>query len=146
MVIMLTKSTLRQGLLALALSAGTLLPAPVLATVGVAPPVAYVAAFVPAFNTSTVPHTGTMQLTMQNGTVTGTYTGISVVPDRLNDRISNVTGAVDGKNVLFSIGNQLSFTGTLDSDGTLSGTATMNGRLFTFVAERGVPGGGVPAR
>jgi hypothetical protein len=143
MIIMLTNSTLRQGLLTLLLAVVGFVPAPVLATVGTAAPVAYVAAFAPTFNSGAVPHTGTMQLTMQNGTVTGTYTGISVMPDRFNGRIQNITGAVSGKNVLFSIGSDLTFNGTLDPDGTISGTATMNGRLYNFVAERGVPGGGI---
>ena len=143
MVIMFTKSTLRQGLMTLLLTAGVLVPSgPALATVATSPPVAYVAAFSPTFDSAAVPHTGTMRLTIQNGTLTGTYTGSSVMPDQFNDRIENITGAVSGKNVLFSIGNQMSFTGTLGSDGTLSGTATMNGRLYNFVAERGVPGGG----
>jgi hypothetical protein len=146
MIIMFNKSTLRQGLLTLLIVAGVLSPACALATVGTSPPVAYVAAFSPTFNGAAVPHTGTMQLSIQNGTLTGTYTGISVIPDRFNDRIENVTGAVSGKSVLFSIGNQMSFTGTLAPDGTISGTATMNGRLYNFVAERGVPGGGAPTR
>jgi hypothetical protein len=141
---MLTKATLRQGLLTLLLSVAGFVPAPALATVGTATPVAYVAAFAPTFQSGAVPHTGTMELTVQNGTVTGTYTGISVMPDRFNGRIQNITGAVSGRNVLFSIGNAMTFNGTLDPDGTISGTATMNGRLYNFVAERGVPGGGVP--
>jgi hypothetical protein len=141
---MFTKSTLRQGLLTLLLAVAMFVPAPAFATVATAAPVAYVAAFAPTFDNAAVPHTGTMRLTIQNGTVTGTYTGISVVPDRLNDRIQNITGAISGKYVLFSIANALSFNGTLDPDGTISGTATMNGRLYNFVAKRGVPGGGTP--
>jgi hypothetical protein len=142
MVTMFTKSTLRQGLLTLLLAAGVVVPAPASATVANAAPVSYVAAFRPTFQSTAIPHTGTMQLTIQNGTLTGTYTGISVMPDRFDNRIVSVTGAVSGNRVLFSIGNTLSFNGTLDSSGALSGTATMNGILYTFVAERGVPGGG----
>lgn len=116
--------------------------APALATVVNEDPVSYVAAFSPTFAGPSVPHTGTMKLSLQNGTVSGTYTGISVVPDRFNDRIEAVTGAVSGSNLLFNIGNALSFAGTISPDGTISGTATMNGHLYDFVAEQGVPGGG----
>lgn len=118
------------------------LPAAALATVFNPAPVAYVAAFSPTFAGPSVPHAGTMHLTFQNGTVAGTYSGMSVVPDRFNDRIENITGAVDGTNLLFNIGGAMSFTGTIAPDGKISGTATMNGRLYTFVAERGAPGEG----
>jgi hypothetical protein len=128
----------------------SLLAAAVLAAAGVAPALAvttaggetfapYVAAFTPTFGPSGVPYAGTMQLLIHEGTVKGTYTGISVRPDRFDDRIVPVTGTVstnDGYVQLF-IGNSLSFKGTMDADGTISGTATYNGRLYDFMAKPG---------
>ncbi|MBV8373944.1 MAG: hypothetical protein JO302_00405 [Candidatus Eremiobacteraeota bacterium] len=101
----------------------------------------YVAAFTPAFGPSGVPYAGTMNLVMHDGTISGTYSGISVRPDRLNDRISSVNGTMssDGA-VQFQIGNALSFTGELENDGTISGTANYEGRLFDFLAKPGSPG------
>jgi hypothetical protein len=128
----------------------SLLAAAVFAAAGVAPALAvttaggetfapYVAAFTPTFGPSGVPYAGTMQLLIHEGTVEGTYTGISVRPDRFDDRIVPVTGTVstnDGYVQLF-IGNSLSFKGTMDADGTISGTATYNGRLYDFMAKPG---------
>lgn len=102
---------------------------------------AYVAAFAPAFGPSGVPHAGTMQLLMRDGTVTGTYTGMSVGPDRLNDRMEPVIGTVNSSDgyLQFNIGNALSFTGTIAADGTISGTASYNGRFYEFTAKPGAP-------
>jgi hypothetical protein len=103
----------------------------------------YVAAFESAIGPSGFPHVGTMRLAIENGTITGTYTGMSVIPDRLNDRIIPVSGSVaqDG-HVQMLIGNVISFQGTMNGDQSISGTAQYQGRLFDFVAERGSPGSG----
>ncbi len=103
-------------------------------------PAPYVAAFTPAFGLSGVPYAGTMQLVMHNGTISGEYTGISVRPDRFNNRISPVTGtlASDGHVQLY-VGNALSVNGTMDAAGTISGIAAYDGRLYDFMAKPGSP-------
>jgi hypothetical protein len=131
----------------------TLLAAAALAALGAAPALAvtnaggasaerYVAAFTPAFGPMSVPYVGTMQLVIADGTIDGTYTGISARPDFLNNRIEPVIGSVNAKDgyVQFHVGDVLSFRGTIDSDGTISGNATYNGRLYDFVASPGSPG------
>lgn len=103
----------------------------------------YVAAFGPAFGPTAIPHVGTMQLIVHDGTIEGTYTGISVRPDSLNDRIEPVIGSVNESDgyVQLHVGNVLAFTGTMAADGTISGTARYNGGLYDFVAKPGSPGG-----
>jgi hypothetical protein len=103
----------------------------------------YVAAFTPTFGAQGVPYAGTMQLVIQNGTVSGTYTGISVRPDRLNNRIVPIVGTVSDANgaMQFHVGGALWFNGTMYADGTISGTATYYGRFYDFLAKPGVPGG-----
>lgn len=120
----------------------TTLPAFAATTVeGTGLPVPYVAAFAPVFGPSGVPHAGTMRLLVQGSTISGNYTGISVRPDRFNNRIEPVVGTLgDDGYVLLSIGNALSFRGTMAQDGTIAGTATYNGRLYEFTAEPGSPG------
>ncbi|HKE37507.1 MAG TPA: hypothetical protein VKB39_08740, partial [Candidatus Baltobacteraceae bacterium] len=97
--------------------------------------VPYVAAFDAAVGPSGFPHVGTMRLSIVDGAIAGTYTGMSVAPDRLNDRIVPVMGSVaqDG-HVQMLIGNAISFEGTIDADQTIEGTAQYQGRLFDFVA------------
>jgi hypothetical protein len=101
--------------------------------------VPYVAAFSPVF-AGGLPYAGTMNLIMRDGSISGTYAGISVRPDRLDDRISPVHGTIgsDGA-VHFRVGNALSFTGELENDGTISGTAEYEGRLCDFLAKPGSP-------
>ncbi|MGA7355698.1 MAG: hypothetical protein WBW76_09750 [Candidatus Cybelea sp.] len=120
----------------------TTLPAFATTTVeGTGLPVPYVAAFAPVFGPSAVPHAGTMRLLVQGGTISGSYTGISVRPDRFNNRIEPVVGTLaDDGYVQLSIGNALSFTGTMTQDGTIDGTATYGGQLYEFTAEPGSPG------
>jgi hypothetical protein len=106
-------------------------------------PTSYVAAFAPVFGIQGVPHSGNMVLSVNGATITGTYTGTSVAPDFLNNRIVPVTGSIDqsdGHLQLF-IGNALSLQGTMNNDGSISGTATLAGRLYEFVA---APGGARP--
>jgi len=138
------KSTLLRSLLTAAFFCAASVATPALAVTNAggetfAP---YVAAFTPTFGNSGVPYAGTMQLLIHDGSVEGTYTGISVRPDRLNDRITPVTGTVNMNDgyVQLLIGNSLSFRGTIDADGTMSGTATYYGRLYDFTAKPGSPG------
>ncbi len=130
--------------LAGALFAGSSLAVPALAVTNAgdttfAP---YVAAFSPEFGRLAVPYVGTMKLLIQNGSVQGTYTGISARPDRLNNRISAVTGSINDNDgyVQLDIGNALTFRGTMAADGTISGTASYNGGLYDFMAKPGSPG------
>jgi hypothetical protein len=128
--------------IALATVAVSTLPAFATTTVeGTGLPVPYVAAFAPVFGPSAVPHAGTMRLLVQGNTISGSYTGISVRPDRFNDRIEPVVGTLaDDGYVQLSIGNALSLRGTMAQDGTIAGTATYDGRLYEFTAEPGSPG------
>lgn len=99
---------------------------------------AYVAAFAPVIG-SAIPRTGDMALFVHDGTITGTYTGTSVAPDPLDNRMVSVTGSVnpnDGHVQLY-IGGTLSLQGTMNADGTISGTATYLGRLYDFEAAPG---------
>ena len=80
-----------------------------------------------------------MRLVVHDGTIIGTYTGTSVGPDYLDNRIVPVTGSVsddDGYVALF-IGGALSLHGTMTRDGTITGTADYNGRLYEFKAAPG---------
>jgi hypothetical protein len=97
----------------------------------------YVAAFTSAFGLSSFPHSGDMRLVVRDGRITGTYTGTSVRPDVLDDRIEPVVGIVDPNDghVQFHVGNALSFTGRMYSDGTISGTADYLGGLYDFMAK-----------
>ncbi len=86
-----------------------------------------------------MPHSGTMQLVVHDGTIRGTYTGTSVAPDYLDNRIVPVSGTVsddDGHLQLF-IGGALSLQGTMSQDGTITGTANYGGRLYEFEAAPG---------
>lgn len=101
----------------------------------------YVAAFAPVFGVG-YPHTGVMQIAVNDGAISGTYSGTSVGPDFLNDRIVPVSGTISSNEgyVQLFIGGALSLRGTMDNDGTISGTATYRGRLYEFLAQPGTPG------
>jgi hypothetical protein len=125
--------------LALVAVSGSALPALAVTNDGGYGATPYVAAFAPIFGTSGVPHSGTMQLVVHDGTISGTYTGTSVGPDSLDNRIVPVSGTIsqsDGYVQLF-IGGALSLRGTMANDGAISGTATYRGRLYEFVAKPG---------
>jgi len=97
----------------------------------------YVAAFAPVFAVNGFPHTGVMQIAVNDGSISGTYSGTSVGPDFLNDRIVPVSGTIsptDGYVQLF-IGGALSLRGTMAGNGTISGTATYRGHLYEFLAQ-----------
>jgi hypothetical protein len=104
-----------------------------------APPTAYVAAFAPIFGSYGVPRTGTMSLAVNDGTISGTYSGTSVSPDFLDNRIVPVTGTVspnDGYIQLY-IGGAITLRGSMAGNGTITGTAEENGRLYEFTAAPG---------
>ncbi|HEV3091755.1 MAG TPA: hypothetical protein VGX91_10010 [Candidatus Cybelea sp.] len=116
-------------------------PALAVTSYGTSEPVPYVAAFSPATGFSGSPHAGTMRLLISNGMIHGTYSGISVMPDRFNDRIVPVDGTIapDGY-VQLHVDGALSFSGSMDGNGILSGTATYLGRIYEFMAKPGEPG------
>lgn len=130
---------------ALALFAGALLAAPAQAVTnaGETTYAPYVAAFSPTFGPSTMPYVGKMLLVMHDGSIEGSYTGISARPDPMSNRIEPVAGSINQSDgyVQLHIGNALAFNGTMAADGTISGTAEFNGRLYDFVAKPGAPGG-----
>lgn len=99
----------------------------------------YVAVFAPLFGVNSAPHAGTMRLVFSGQTVSGTYTGDSVMPDRLDNRLVAVTGTVDPNDgaIALQVGGALWFTGSLAADGSMSGTADYDGRLYEFVAKPG---------
>lgn len=97
----------------------------------------YVAAFAPLFGINDAPHSGMMNLVFDGQNVTGTYTGESVMPDRLDDRMVAVSGTVDSSDgaIQLQVGGAIWFTGNLSADGSMSGTANYDGRLYEFVAK-----------
>jgi hypothetical protein len=101
---------------------------------GIAVP--YVAAFSRIFGIGGAPHTGTMTLVLHDGSISGSYTGTSIGPDPLNNRIVPIIGTVSGEKgyLQLLIGSAITLRGTMNADGTISGTATENGRLYEFVA------------
>jgi hypothetical protein len=119
--------------------AGTAVPALAATSYGGAVATPYVAAFAPLFGIAGGPHAGTMQLVFDGQSIRGTYSGDSVMPDRLDDRIVPVSGTIDPSDgsVQLQVGAALWFTGSVAGDGTMSGTATYDGRLYEFVAKPG---------
>lgn len=129
-------SKLQAGALATALlTAASIAPALAVTTSGGAQ-TSYVAAFAPLYGGFATPHSGTMNLTVRNGIINGTYTGTSVMPDNFDGRLVMVTGTVspDDGYVQLSIGGALTLRGTMSGDGTISGTADEEGRLYEFEA------------
>jgi hypothetical protein len=96
----------------------------------------YVAAYQPTFGHQGVPYSGTMKLTFNHGIISGTYTGESVRPDPYYGRILSVSGGVQGGHIMLNVGGSGGFSvkGTLSSDGEISGTATIKGRFYNFLA------------
>jgi hypothetical protein len=96
----------------------------------------YVAAYQPQFgNTKSQPYTGDLKLTFNHGIVTGTYSSISARPDPYYGRIIQVTGGTKGGGINLRIGNISLPNGTIAKDGTISGTANWNGKLYSFMAK-----------
>lgn len=96
----------------------------------------YVAAYNPLFGGG-VPYSGEMKLAFNHGIIAGTYSATSTRPDPLYGRIITVTGTVQHGNINLDVGGMSGFSvrGTLDGNGTISGTATQKGRMYAFLAK-----------
>ncbi|HEX8805962.1 MAG TPA: hypothetical protein VF741_03390 [Candidatus Aquilonibacter sp.] len=100
----------------------------------------FVAAFSP-LNSMAYPFSGEMQLNFNRGIISGTYSDTSIRPGGplRNRRNVAITGGMDDQgNIHLSIG-PMRVRGTLDGQ-WISGTATVDRRMFTFRARQGAPG------
>jgi hypothetical protein len=97
----------------------------------------YVAAYQPTFGRQGVPYSGTLKLKFNNGIVSGTYLSESVRPDPLYGRTINVSGGVSQGRITLDFKASGGFTvrGTLAENGEISGTATINGHFYSFLAK-----------
>lgn len=113
--------------------------APALAILGHGPvwSATYVAAYQPTFGNQGVPYHGTMKLKFNHGIVSGTYVAESVRPDPLYGRTIAVSGGVQHGQVMLTLQAPGGFSvkGTMASDGEISGTATVKGKFYTFLAK-----------
>jgi hypothetical protein len=96
----------------------------------------YVAAYNPMWNGG-VPYSGDLKLKFNHGIISGTYTATSVKPDPMYGRLMNVTGTVTSGNIYLDVGGMSGYNvrGKLESDGTISGTATRSGKQYRFLAK-----------
>jgi hypothetical protein len=96
----------------------------------------YATGIAPTFGAARVPFTGVMTLQFNHGIISGTYESTSVRTDPLFGRRIPVTGNVSHGQILLNFATPANFSmrGTLDSNGDISGTATIRGRFNTFVA------------
>jgi hypothetical protein len=96
----------------------------------------YIAAYNPLWHGG-VPYSGEMKLKFNHGIISGTYTATSVKPDPMYGRIVNVTGTVSHGNIYLDVGGMSGYTvrGTLEGNGTISGTATKSGKQYRFLAK-----------
>ncbi len=97
----------------------------------------YVAAYQPTFGPQKVPYSGIMKLKFDHGIISGTYVSESVRPDPLYGRTVAVTGNVSEGQVTLNLQAMGGFTvrGTLSGDGEISGTATIRGSFYSFLAK-----------
>jgi hypothetical protein len=97
----------------------------------------YVAAYQPTFGHQGVPYSGTMKLKFNHGIVSGNYVSESVRPDPLYGRTTPVTGNVQHGQITLNFGAFAGFSvrGTLAADGEISGTATIKGKFYHFLAK-----------
>lgn len=97
----------------------------------------YVAAYQPTFRTQGYPYSGIMKLKFNDGIVSGTYVSQSVRPDPLYGRTINVSGNVSKGNITLILNAPGGFTvrGTIAESGEISGTATVKGTFYTFMAK-----------
>ncbi|HEY2554471.1 MAG TPA: hypothetical protein VGI15_04400 [Candidatus Cybelea sp.] len=97
----------------------------------------YVAAYQPTFGRQGVPYSGTLKLKFNDGIVSGTYAAESVRPDPLYGRTINVSGGVSQGHITLDFRASGGFTvrGTLAGNGEISGTATIGGRFYSFLAK-----------
>ena len=105
--------------------------------------VAYVIGFHP-LHSSQSPYLGQMHLNFNNGIISGTYTDLSIRPGSPFANAHNiaVSGGLSGSQVTLNI-RQITFRGTLTGE-KMSGSATIRGSIYTFVAQQGTPGSGKP--
>jgi hypothetical protein len=96
----------------------------------------YVAAYQPTFGAQRVPYSGTMKLKFNHGVISGTYVSESVRPDPLYGRTIAVSGNVSEGQITLILQAPDGFTvrGTLAGDGEISGTATVKGSFYSFLA------------
>jgi len=97
----------------------------------------YVAAYQPTFGAARVPNSGTMKLKFNDGIISGTYVSESVRPDALYGRTITVSGNVSHGQITLILQAPGGFTvrGTLAGDGEISGTATIKGSFYSFLAK-----------
>ena len=97
----------------------------------------YVAAYQPTFGAARVPNSGILKLKVNNGIISGTYVSQSVRPDPLYGRTIGVSGNVSEGQItlVFQTAGGFTVRGTIAGDGEISGTATINGRFYSFLAK-----------
>ena len=97
----------------------------------------YVAAYQSTFGPQHVPYAGTLKLNFNRGIISGTYVSQSVRPDPLYGQTITVSGNVSQGHVTLILQTMGGFTvrGTLTGNGEISGTATINGSFYNFVAK-----------
>ncbi|HEX4012464.1 MAG TPA: hypothetical protein VHX17_01100 [Candidatus Cybelea sp.] len=97
----------------------------------------YVAAYQPTFGRQGVPYSGLLKLKFDNGIVSGTYVSESVRPDPLYGRTIVVSGGVSQGQITLDFRASGGFTvrGTLAGNGEISGTATIGGHFYHFLAK-----------
>ena len=124
------------ALFALLLSAQAL-PALAVAVHGRVWQATYIAAYQPTFGAQKVPYAGTLKLKFDHGIVSGTYDSQSVRPDPLYGRTIAVSGNVSEGQItlLFQAPGGFTVRGTLAGDGEISGTATIRGSFYSFLAK-----------
>ena len=123
------------GLVVTALALLTAIPALAVYTQNPVWNATYVAAFQPTFGHQGVPYSGLMKLKFNHGIISGTYESTSIRPDPMNGRIIAVTGGLKDGNVMLRIASLSISNGTMDNHGTISGTASWQGKLFNFMAK-----------
>ena len=97
----------------------------------------YVAAYQPTFGAQRVPNSGTLKLKFDHGIASGTYVSESVRPDPLYGRTIAVSGNVSHGQItlIFQAPGGFTVRGTLAADGEISGTATIKGSFYNFLAK-----------
>ncbi|HZY96299.1 MAG TPA: hypothetical protein VFE35_04270 [Candidatus Cybelea sp.] len=127
---------LRTALFVLAMSAYAI-PAVAVVMHGHVWQATYVAAYQPTFGAQRVPNSGTLKLKFDHGIVSGTYVSESVRPDPLYGRIVAVSGNVsEGRiTLIFQASGGFTVRGTIAGDGEISGTATIRGSFYSFLAK-----------
>jgi len=96
----------------------------------------YVAAYQPTFGPAKVPYSGILKLKFNHGIVSGSYVSESVRPDPLYGRTIAVSGNVSEGQItlIFQAAGGFTVRGTLAADGEISGTATIKGSFYSFLA------------